>query len=832
MLYFSTKTDLERENEEAERLVRKSPKVKPPRYDKRRECLETDEDSDLDSSDVDLSENYKVIGGSEKFNSSRIVERFKEGKEKLIVVRLKKTPKKVVRVTKKTLQKSPNLYDEVTDKEELSRLNRQLDKEDKSKKPAGPQKEEKEEKHEKKRKEVPEGKSKKQKSKSEFVDTSADVITPDPQDSPGAPTRSYTKGELRAAHRRLMRVFAAPLLLALNPPLHPDEIDAMISEYGALKSLPSDKLKSLQSTLTNFYTLNPNDVPPPKRLENEKGDLVPFDEFPEEKREKALRRHQIQTVVMGLAAKKLVSDKFVDDTGAPKELADSIADWKLKGNGKDLSVRDKEISAEAKKLFQKGLENPDLKLSSDEVVKNVLKKLDPISKKLAVGYFQAQDYQHIRKQFLGRDTETAISEHQGPRAIVYRLNRGINLLRGRQHRYPEGTAQDTGTLFKDRVLRNLKALDPDKAAEVSELLSKRENDYYEKSKKSYEKALKRYQKELKKAQAAFEKAMATYYEKVESGKKPKQPSPPKSRLLSKGIFEPQSPKKPEQYKDNSEKPEASASRVLEKFREKQKTRGRKPKTGSVVAQYLSNSFNTYTFTTDMKRESVYWGVKPKKVEYSDWSQVQARDLEEKDVNKILASAREWLKSPVLSENIDGIVKDTQVRAALDLALRADGYDHAIHPTVYNNLLSRLGKKSQDETLLTIRTARDLEMSNKVTLNTGTVDQLLASMDRMAATLQEKHEAWGMHFEAAKAYVNEIDRCADELERAAYGERSMIIRQAQVIQKDADEGYMDTFQNPMKPIQTDADEPYMAAYKDDQSSAVENGKSSTGRPLAP
>jgi hypothetical protein len=44
--------------------------------------------------------------------------------------------------------------------------------------------------------------------------------------------------------------------------------------------------------------------------------------------------------------------------------------------------------------------------------------------------------------------------------------------------------------------------------------------------------------------------------------------------------------------------------------------------------------------------------------------------------------------------------------------------------------------------------------------------------------------------------------------------------------------MDTFRNPMQPRQTDSDEPYMSAYKDDQSSAVNHGQSTSGKPLAP
>ena len=61
----------------------------------------------------------------------------------------------------------------------------------------------------------------------------------------------------------------------------------------------------------------------------------------------------------------------------------------------------------------------------------------------------------------------------------------------------------------------------------------------------------------------------------------------------------------------------------------------------------------------------------------------------------------------------------------------------------------------------------------------------------------------------------------------------VLKEAKVVQKDADEGYMDTFNAPMAPIQTDADEnSYMSLFKDDQSQAVETGKSTSGRPLAP
>ena len=59
---LATKSDAEREDEEANRLVRPSPKKKPPRDDSRRNRVHQD-DPDLGGSDKDLSKNYKDTGG-------------------------------------------------------------------------------------------------------------------------------------------------------------------------------------------------------------------------------------------------------------------------------------------------------------------------------------------------------------------------------------------------------------------------------------------------------------------------------------------------------------------------------------------------------------------------------------------------------------------------------------------------------------------------------------------------------------------------------------------------------------------------------------------------
>ncbi len=84
MRFLATKDTHEREDEEAERLVRPSPKLKPPRKDLRRQTTDTDRDSDTSGDpdlkgDPDLSLNYKTVGGS---LIERVVYRFIEAKQR------------------------------------------------------------------------------------------------------------------------------------------------------------------------------------------------------------------------------------------------------------------------------------------------------------------------------------------------------------------------------------------------------------------------------------------------------------------------------------------------------------------------------------------------------------------------------------------------------------------------------------------------------------------------------------------------------------------------------------------------------------------------------
>lgn len=57
-------------------------------------------------------------------------------------------------------------------------------------------------------------------------------------------------------------------------------------------------------------------------------------------------------------------------------------------------------------------------------------------------------------------------------------------------------------------------------------------------------------------------------------------------------------------------------------------------------------------------------------------------------------------------------------------------------------------------------------------------------------------------------IREIDSFADRFQVAAFGNGNLRAHQAKVLKQDADEKYMETFENPNKVLKGEADEPYM------------------------
>jgi hypothetical protein len=97
------------------------------------------------------------------------------------------------------------------------------------------------------------------------------------------------------------------------------------------------------------------------------------------------------------------------------------------------------------------------------------------------------------------------------------------------------------------------------------------------------------------------------------------------------------------------------------------------------------------------------------------------------------------------------------------------------------------------------------------------NRVLANLDETANRIDALAKAGKLDPRLAKALSTDIDTFADKFQVAAFGPESLkrhATKVAKVIQKDSDEKYMDTFENPNKVIQSDADEPYM--HKTDQS----------------
>lgn len=110
-----TKTRAEREDEEAERLIRRSPKVKPPRRDLRREVIqETEQDKERD-----------FVRKGDKDREDVEKKAFALVAKGLVPVR-RKEDDRVVNVSEETLKSNPSAYEEVKEDEKPTK---DLDKE-------------------------------------------------------------------------------------------------------------------------------------------------------------------------------------------------------------------------------------------------------------------------------------------------------------------------------------------------------------------------------------------------------------------------------------------------------------------------------------------------------------------------------------------------------------------------------------------------------------------------------------------------------------------------------------------------------------------------------
>lgn len=99
----------------------------------------------------------------------------------------------------------------------------------------------------------------------------------------------------------------------------------------------------------------------------------------------------------------------------------------------------------------------------------------------------------------------------------------------------------------------------------------------------------------------------------------------------------------------------------------------------------------------------------------------------------------------------------------------------------------------------------------MTIDKKIAAKVLDTLDSTGNMVESLLKAGHLDPRVASELIRNIDSSADRIQTAAFGGESLEAykaKVAKVIKRDPDEKFMETFQNPQKPLKTDADEPYM------------------------
>lgn len=575
-----------------------------------------------------------------------------------------------------------------------------------------------------------------------------------------------------------------------------------LGKFGSEKEA-NEKL----SKLKEHFTLNPNEVPAPKTWKNAKGKEVLFDTLQPEDQEVAKQQHQAQVVAYNIATRDRAVQTF-RSKGLPGSVAAAAVDLALRKepetptspeeaekNHADFQAKLKEAAtsqfiASVSEGAGDTAINDDKRKGALQTMKALPKDAQPI----AVAHLQAHDYLAIQQKYLSdtSHSDDAITEHEPSVKIIARVNRALEELKIRAKDYPKEVRKDLpdpSRIFVKKVMSRLEGLDPEKHKEVNAYFQKKKFDSYESEVGQFKKDEERYHKSnaeflnnWEKWETKRSKAEAKHDKEHQNGAKD---GPYRSPASKKPDFKfadppgpppeaPVEPKMPEGYLDwkTTEKPETAREtrkkvndiekrlqspadeeeaetkkkspikRIVDKFRKKKK---------ASLSPYSSYDFQKLTMGTLPSngfgsRQSLYHGIEPESVApYAGWAQAHQRDLGDADHSAILASAREWMKSTVLSKSIEGMVPDTRFRAALDLSIRETGegkYSGAINADCYNMLLAKLAGESTTETLETIREAsvKPMKLASEVRHFAASVAEYDPSLAYSLLDLSDKMSA--------------------------------------------------------------------------------------------
>jgi hypothetical protein len=667
------KEHAEREDDEAERLVRESPKLKPPRRDKRRETVRPDSDPDTDG-DPDLkskdkSLNYKVVGSI----AARVAQRFAAEK----VPAIKREDGSRVFVNPETLKTKPGEYAEI--KEEKSPPSQETPSPEVSsgeaptKKKKAPTKKKKAPVQENSSESSGEGvesegaeeatSDKKEPDGSDSSAEGGDDSPPEAKEPSIAESRGIGQPKRREASTA-ERVETNYALAASLPPelaakliaskIHPDDAKELLRSFKAAQARNIGNVSTFASKLKGVYQLDSDKVEPPSDWKTASGETVAFNTLPPEEQAEAYRKHQMQVVAVSLAARSQMIEKLQSKqakTPIDPQFLGALADTMLG-----------QVKGSADNVFTAVAQSKNVPRLSDGEARRLLAavKDSPEAVAMARGYLEASDYQQAKSKFLG---DRGFSENDSPAVIAEGLRQSQKFFEARSKVYgateePHSAAKH----FELQVLTKLKEVEPEKHAKVQRALNQTAAEAYDKAKKSYEKA--------HKAWCAV----------PVSDRK----DPPKEPLEPFGYAE---------------------TRDLGDLRREgnslwQALLGRKGKnktaSASVAYRYLISSYlkGNVMAVTPKTRKALYHGIDPASNyptdPYSDWQPQQARDMGESDYEIIIDSAEGWLKTPVLNQGYEDSLKtDQRVRAALDLAIESSPYNGQVDPQTYDILLARL-----------------------------------------------------------------------------------------------------------------------------------------------
>lgn len=473
--------------------------------------------------------------------------------------------------------------------------------------------------------------------------------------------REPTKAEKTAAMDRLLDALP-PNVAGRFFNLHPDDVEDLVSSYEKFSKVAP---KDLETTLeaAKGFTLNPQKVQgEPKygfspivkddgkpQLDfngNPEFEKKDFKDLSSEEKAIAKQRHRMEVVAASMVTRERMS-KGLEKAGVPSHIAPKMADVTLTASSSPPRERERKMKEAARTLFTQA----------------------------ASGYLGAS--------YEPDERFGSAPIRQAPKRLTD--SERTKLLKASERLGPEGQMAAVAHLQgEDYYQVHQKYLSSGSEDRISE------RDTPE----QIAKKLKDASSELEKAAKAYPKGVTGALDdpgmvfRTRARQMLSQLDPDKSAAVGKLL---------------SANPQKMTRKDREEAREWLKDVRSSDQHATAYSSY--GGANWQMATHDQLRHAVrtalYHGVKPYPkgpegfTRYPRWQQAHQRDLAASDFEVVLASAAEWLKSPILTKSVEGMVPDARYRAALDLAIShaADGkYNRAFSPPLYDLLLASLANQ--------------------------------------------------------------------------------------------------------------------------------------------